>query len=177
MPADESRVPQLPSNQNLQVKTNRWQFTIIGINWTTLCIQICCLLSTSQHINNLSSRLLGAAWNRSKWAHFSWVSGVSQKSKRKGKKKSKPHFRFATIRESSLIRPISVVNKSKESKSKRPVCWKSHLSYEYSTWWNMRDRAIISFLKHRLHTRLYMIHGAVFNGADQRESKPQRCDC
>ncbi len=48
-------VTQLLSNRNQQVKTNMWQYAIIGTNWTTLYIQIFCLLSTSRHINNLSS--------------------------------------------------------------------------------------------------------------------------
>lgn len=68
----------LPSNRNLQVKTNIWQHAIIGTNWTELYIQICCLLSTSWHINSLSSgclalsdvganELVSAVCQRQKW--------------------------------------------------------------------------------------------------------------
>lgn len=51
-------VTPLPSNRNLQVKTNIWQPVIIGTNWTELYIQTCCLLSTSRHISSLSSGCL-----------------------------------------------------------------------------------------------------------------------
>lgn len=76
-------VARLPSNPNLQVKTNMWRYAIIGTNWATLFIQICCLLPPSRHINNLSSdrsalsdisanELVSAACQRQKRENGRW---------------------------------------------------------------------------------------------------------
>lgn len=89
--------------QILQVKTNMWQYAIIGTNWTTLYIQICCWLSTSRHVNNMSSDCL----TLSDISANELVSAT--KSERAVEENSKlcfPLCNFSNSSESSLIRPI-----------------------------------------------------------------------
>lgn len=94
-----------PSHQNLHVKTNMWQYAIIGTNWMTLYIQICCLLPISWHINSLSSEH-SALSDIGANELFAAVCRRQKKSGEQAKKKPRLCFCFATIRESSLIRPI-----------------------------------------------------------------------